>query len=74
MIGGLIVHRQFGLWPAFAQATPLHEGRQQFINRTETGANKVGLPSWRPSSETGTTSEQSRFHEPFLWQEYLHIG
>ena len=41
MIGGLIVHRQFGRWPAFAQATPLREDRQQFINCTETCANKV---------------------------------
>jgi len=65
---------QFGHRPSFAHTFAFRDGWQQVVNHDETCDNTLGLPSWCPSSETCTSSESSRLHEPFLWQEYLHIG
>jgi len=67
-------HGQFGHRSSLAQAFAFRRGWQHLVKQTETCDNKVGLPSWRLSSETCNSSEKRRPHGPFLWQCDWHLA
>jgi hypothetical protein len=62
---------QFGTWAAFTQAFSFCHYWHHLVNQTETCDNEVVQVHDLPPQKIAKSSEDSRLHEPFLWQALL---